>query len=515
MADKYIARVKTTTALALAGLGDGHSAIATDRLYEHIHRVGSNFHFLTPDKYYNGATYAYNDREFNNVIIDGIATVGDNIRMENTKKLMGANSAESAYRSLIGLDESNILKVGQDTDITAVTFGTTSELARLNSTGLGVNCTPSYLVHAKKDQNADTSVVIENGNDNAAACTTFLAISDSGNSIRLSQYSSSMDMNYAGLTAKGMSLLHSVNRAGLLINNNQNTPTYFATNNAVKMTIAADGYGKISINGSDGVHSDFYHVGSTGLRIDPWISRLGIGCDPSYLVHAKKDQNAVTAMTIENATNGNLAESGLFLKADSTNNLALEQYATSRPMNVGGLTAGGMGLIYNTNVNGLLMCNYSNTPMYFATNNVVRMTIAAAGLVTFTSGINLGDTNLSKYKEGSFTATLRNQDGTSKGTCSVYYTIVGNLVTINLPSITVYEAATFLYLDGIPSEIRNMSVATLCDAVIPIDDNYTQKIGRLTLSNDKWYICKADGNYLAGNGGTALNGAVFSYRAGA
>jgi hypothetical protein len=159
MADKYIARVKTTTALALAGLGDGHTAIVTDGLYEHVHRIGSNYHFLTADKYWNGAAYNYNDRTFG-----AVTTLGD-INIPNAESINAKNAAGSAYRKLIGLDASNVLKIGQDTDIAAVTFGTTSELARLNSSGLGVGCTPTVMLHAESA--TTTEMLLKNTGDNA------------------------------------------------------------------------------------------------------------------------------------------------------------------------------------------------------------------------------------------------------------------------------------------------------------------------------------------------------------
>ena len=275
MADKYIARVKTTTALALAGLGDGHSAIATDGLYEHIHRVGSNFHFLTPDKYYNGATYAYNNREFNNVIIDGIATVGDNIRMQKTKKLMGANSAESAYRSLIGLDESNILKVGQDTDITAVTFGTTSELARLNSSGLGVGVIPSssYWIYGVKNRNSGTINRIENTTNGSSAYTGMEICGDSGNNILLYQNSSSTTGTYCGLSNNGLSYISSTNVSGFIINSANNTPLHLASYGRIGITIIANGT----------------------------LPNIGFGCTPSVMLHA--ESATTTSMLLKNTGN--------------------------------------------------------------------------------------------------------------------------------------------------------------------------------------------------------------------
>ena len=48
----------------------------------------------------------------------------------------------------------------------------------------------------------------------------------------------------------------------------------------------------------------------------------------------------------------------------------------------------------------------SNHPLKLMTNNSGHVTVATNGLCTFSNGINLGDTTLSNYKEGTFTPTL-------------------------------------------------------------------------------------------------------------
>jgi len=59
--------------------------------------------------------------------------------LDNLAYIKGRNAGDTAYRKLIGIDGSNILKIGQDTDISAVTFGTTAQQAQLDSTGLTIN----------------------------------------------------------------------------------------------------------------------------------------------------------------------------------------------------------------------------------------------------------------------------------------------------------------------------------------------------------------------------------------
>jgi len=60
-----------------------------------------------------------------------------------------------------------------------------------------------------------------------------------------------------------------------------------------------------------------------------------------------------------------------------------------------------------------------------------RLTIDSTGLATFSNGINLGDTTLSNYAEGSFTPTISAENGTISGTNQEgRYTRIGNVCHI-------------------------------------------------------------------------------------
>ena len=107
---------------------------------------------------------------------------------------------------------------------------------------------------------------------------------------------------------------------------------------------------------------------------------IGIGVSPVTFMHVQKDQNKITQFLLYNATSGATARTQITCQSDSGNAIDLIQYSTDRPQQYGSLTAKGMSTVLTNNINGLLIDNYSNTPMYLATNNAVRMTITAAGL---------------------------------------------------------------------------------------------------------------------------------------
>ena len=197
-----------------------------------------------------------------------------NFNLQNVKYLRG-KATTAAYRTLIGLDGSNILKIGQDTDIAAVTFGTTSELARLNSSGLGVGVTPSssYWIYGVKNRNSGTINRIENTTNGSSAYTGMEICGDSGNNILLYQNSSSTTGTYCGLSNNGLSYISSTNVSGFIINSAGNTPLHLASYGRIGITIIANGT----------------------------LPNIGFGCTPSVMLHA--ESATTTSMLLKNTGN--------------------------------------------------------------------------------------------------------------------------------------------------------------------------------------------------------------------
>lgn len=105
---------------------------------------------------------------------------------------------------------------------------------------------------------------------------------------------------------------------------------------------------------------------------------LGVGCDPSRELEVSGSGNVYTRITARTAN-------------DST---ALELANT-----------GGTWTIVNDDT--------ASEALKFKNSAGTKLTIDSTGLCTFSGGINLGDTTLSNYKEGTFTPTL------AKGSTSV------------------------------------------------------------------------------------------------
>ena len=84
-----------------------------------------------------------------------------------------------------------------------------------------------------------------------------------------------------------------------------------------------------------------------------------------------------------------------------------------------------------------------------------RFTLDISGVLTV-AGMNLGDTTLTKYKEGTFTCRLTDGSNNTVATGTAKYVIVGKKVTLTLPAL-VGNIPDEMYLKDIPTEIAPAS----------------------------------------------------------
>ena len=91
----------------------------------------------------------------------------------------------------------------------------------------------------------------------------------------------------------------------------------------------------------------------------------------------------------------------------------------------------------------------SNHPLKLMTNNSGHVTVATNGLCTFSNGINLSDTTLSNYAEGTWTPTVGGDATYSAQTGR--YTRVGRLVTATFDlTINVIGTGSTYIVSGLP-----------------------------------------------------------------
>jgi len=174
----------------------------------------------------------------------------------------------------------------------------------------------------------------------------------------------------------------------------------------------------------------------------------------------------------------------------------------------------------------------SNAFLALVTNNTEKARIPAAGGIQSKTTISVGDatpsssgagitfpatqsasTNantLDDYQEGSFTGTLTGCTTSPTGT--IYYTKVGNVVTVNLRYIVGTSNTTALTITGVPTELRSVSGEAYM--LVVVYDNGVAKIGQLdsTTSTIWTFHSGLDGsNPFTASGSKGPSYTAFSY----
>ena len=111
---------------------------------------------------------------------------------------------------------------------------------------------------------------------------------------------------------------------------------------------------------------------------------VGVGTSsPAAMLHVQKSQNSETTVIINNTNAGTAAAARLDLQSHASNYLTLQAYGQNFSGNVCGIAGAKLNTILDNaltaNSTGLLIGTTSTNPLYFATANVVKMTLSAGG----------------------------------------------------------------------------------------------------------------------------------------
>ena len=140
----------------------------------------------------------------------------------------------------------------------------------------------------------------------------------------------------------------------------------------------------------------------------------------------------------------------------------------------------------------------SNHPLKLMTNNSGHVTVATNGLCTFSNGINLGDTTLSNYKEGTFTPALAkgSTSVTSPNNAKGRYLRVGKQLFVSF----------YYYKTGAPTTTGtdNWTIQGLPFACVTSETYQSVKAGYLLIQSSsyqhtspyRWQVSTTDGTSL-------------------
>jgi len=150
------------------------------------------------------------------------------------------------------------------------------------------------------------------------------------------------------------------------------------------------------------------------------------------------------------------------------------------------------------------------------TAGVTTPAIPSAGPIVATS-INFGGATLSTYTQGSF--TLSGVSGwTTVPTCTCYYTIIGNMVTVLIGQLYGTSSSTAALGQSLPSLIRPNTVSGIarispgCRMYDP--GNSATEVWGLTsisASGDLNFYWNANGNNWTASGSKYIDNGVITY----
>ena len=230
--NKHIDEVIDNWATWLADADNKQDGFITDHTNSMALSIGTDKHEWQPNRYWNGAAWVYYDVTYDDITANGILYAAEYIHH------LGDTGADTYLR----FEEDKITLACGGVDMVEL-IEDTADYVKIN-TNLGIGTVPNYFVHAQKDQNASTIIVLQNTNNHTNSYVQVAAVSNGVNELNLfvgSTLNTALDGFAAGTLGAGKGILFSRNVNGFLINNYVNTPLYLATNNVVRTTWTAAG----------------------------------------------------------------------------------------------------------------------------------------------------------------------------------------------------------------------------------------------------------------------------------
>ena len=153
--NKHIDEVINNWATWLADADNKQDGFITDHTNSMALSIGTDKHEWQPNRYWNGAAWVYYDVTYDDITANGILYAAEYIHH------LGDTGADTYLR----FEEDKITLACGGVDMIELVEDT-ADYVKIN-TDLGIGTVPSYFVHAKKDQNITTSLVLENASNTA------------------------------------------------------------------------------------------------------------------------------------------------------------------------------------------------------------------------------------------------------------------------------------------------------------------------------------------------------------
>lgn len=149
-----------------------------------------------------------------------------------------------------------------------------------------------------------------------------------------------------------------------------------------RLFLSADTLSNGILINAEGADPIVFGIGSLEIARFHTTGSLGIGTNsPSYIVHAKKDQNDGTQIAVENSTDGTSSQA-VMIALSNASITEIRAHATSRTGTRYGVAIAGFCEVLARGGNGLLIGTFTDAkPIVLGTNGAERARIDSAGLV--------------------------------------------------------------------------------------------------------------------------------------
>lgn len=300
--------------------------------------------------------------------------------------------------------------------------------------GLLAQVVATSIAEFRLNQNATTQLIVENTTNDTAAGAAFQLGTDSATCQLLARSSGFTPI--AGEEADALHVLSSAASNGIILITKDAAPIKIKTNQILRATWLAgsntlQGSGGLTVEGGTGSANTLTLSATSNATPGAIIFRRGAGLEAgrflatgdlqilsattlSGILTARRDQNATTAIRLENTTNGTAALSTFGIISAAVSGSFAAFSASFTPS--GGIEASSLEIASNGATNGVILQTRDAAPIKFKTNATPRGDISSTGVWTIAGDLAHTGTNLGFYS----TAAIAQQTGVAVTAAAIH-----------------------------------------------------------------------------------------------